>query len=379
MLSSSASRLAKAFCCGKMAQISRHVPDSEHESSTTDFTKYQIDGNLRHAIMEYYLQNVASRKLSLEGSDIKGLVKGEKWDSLNSFLQQKNADSKLGEIDKLNCMKKIKKLKKTIDYLSKYFSDFGRLIHVGAEVNLDLGSPIILSEHLQIEKGEIDAVFVFEHESGDLEVCVIDWKRNLSNKESLSQYKSQCQVYLRCIQQEPSLVGLSKEQISMANFYGYLVEIGGDEATNPEVVKVSNEEKEINTFLQLAVSRFNSSEENPGGHCSLWCKWAFANEYCNSVKPEHLAVNFQSDEFWQQSKFHNKWINSMVQFTINEQTILETGGKNIVSFDSDRKLQLKNIKSYCVVERNTVVRIEGSIVRKTPKLAILNVKKLKLL
>lgn len=379
MLSSSASRLAKAYCCGKMAQIHGYIPNSKHEIVSQDFTKYQVDGNLRHAIMEYYLNNIASEKLTLDGNHVKGLVKGENWDSLYEFLHQKNKENKLGIIDKLDCKKKIKRLSKTVKHLSKLFKQFGNLIRVGAEVDLKLGSPILISDDVKIERGEIDAVFVFKHENNRITICVVDWKRTVSNKKSLSQYKSQCQVYLRCISEEPSLVGLDKSEIDSADLLGYLVEVGGDEATTPEIVEVNTDDKEINEFLNLAVSRFYSSEANPGGHCSSWCKWAFADDYCKAIKPETTSINFYSDEYWKNTYNHNKLINALFQFKVEKETVLQQGGINVIKLGNERELHLKGITSFTKLEKNETVRIEGSCVRKTPNLAYLKIGILKVL
>ena len=95
--------------------------------------------------------------------------------------------------------------------------------------------------------GEIDAVFVLEDIIGEITVIVIDWKRSLSNKKTLEQYKRQCQVYIRCIQEEPSLVNLTIEQIETADLRGFLIEIGGDEGCMVEVAG-NNARFQVKTF-----------------------------------------------------------------------------------------------------------------------------------
>jgi len=379
VLSSSASRLSKAYFCGKLAQPFGNIPDSDYESSESDFSEYQADGNIRHSIMEYYLQNIASKELSLDSDDMRALTKGEKWIELHDFLKEKNHQKKLGDISQLNCRKVMKKLRKTIKYLSNYFSKFGTITYIGAEVSLDTGSPIPVNGKVQVEKGEIDAVFVFKNENEGVTVCVVDWKRNLSNKELLIQYERQCQVYIRCILNKPSLIGLNQSQMESTKMVGYLVEIGGNEATKPEIVNVSTNYADIESFLDTAISRYNSSKENPGGHCSSWCKWAFANEYCTAIASESLMINFHSDLYWKNSENLNKWINSLVQFKVSRKTVLEIGGDNVMHFDEGRKLHLKGIHFHKEVDAGSILRIYGSSIRKTPTTAYLNVKELKLL
>jgi len=379
MLSSSASRLSKAYLCGKMAQSHSALSPPKGVTSFFNSSIYQKDGNLRHALMEYYLKFIASQDLTLDGNKMRAMAKGENWGTLNGFLENKSSNTSLGDTSQLHCRKTMKKLRKTINFLSKYFQKYGKLVHIDSEVSLDIGTPINVSDSIQIETGEIDAVFVLQNASDDLTVIVVDWKRSLSNKDTLIQYKCQIQAYVRCIQKEPALVNVDPELIQKVEFKAYLVEIGGGEGIKPEIVEVNTDSESIDSFLHKAAVQFESNEEAPGFHCSSWCRWAFADEYCRSINSNSLSINFHSDDFWQDLKNHGKWLISLVQFTIANSTILEIGGKNIVRFEDNRELHLKDVNFFQRIEPNSVVRVEGSIIRNTPKIACMHVRHLKVI
>tara|TARA_B100001142_G_scaffold24497_1_gene22350 strand:- start:338 stop:1486 length:1149 start_codon:yes stop_codon:yes gene_type:complete len=380
MLSSSASRLSKAYLCGKMAQPYQGAPPLVSLTTSIDSTSVQADGNLRHALMEFYLNTIASQDLTLDGKQMKAMAKGENWDELYQFLESKNGpQSPLGNFSKLDCRKKLKKLRKTVNFLSKELRQFGEIKYIVAERSLKTGSAIQISDSVEIKSGEIDAVFVLENVKGKITVIVVDWKRSLSNKGSLEQYKRQCQVYIRCIKNEPSLLSLSLEQIKSADIHGFLFEVGGDEGTTPDFVKVDIIPADIDAFLEKAAEQYESTEATSGTHCSSWCRWAFADEYCRSITPDALSINFHSDSFWTELEFHSKWINSLTQFTTSIETVLEPGGKNVIHFNGGRELQLKNVNFHKTIPGNRVIRAEGSVKRQTSMLAYMHVKNLKVL
>jgi hypothetical protein len=380
MLRSSASRLSKAYFCGKMAQPYGAAPPLVSLTTSIDSTSAQADGNLRHALMEFYLNTIASQDHTLDGKQMKAMAKGENWDKLYQFLESKNGPQcPLGNFSQLDCRKKLKKLRKTVNFLSKYLRQFGEIKHIVAELSLNTGSAIQISDSVEIKNGEVDAVFVLENVNGGITVVVIDWKRSLSNKRSLEQYKRQCQVYIRCIQEEPSLVNLTIEQIKTADLRGFLIEIGGDEGTIPDLVNVDNNPAEIEDFLEKAAERYESTESTSGPHCSSWCRWAFADEYCRSITSDALSINFHSDLFWTELEFHSKWIYSLTQLTTSIDTVLEPTGKNVIHFNNGRELHLKNVNFHRAIPANSVIRAEGSIVRKTPKLAHMHLKQIKVL
>lgn len=380
MLSSSASRLSKAYLCGKMAQPNQGAPPLVSLTTSIDSTSAQADGNLRHGLMEFYLNTIASQDLILDGKQMKAMAKGENWDKLYQFLGSKNGpQSPLGNFSKLDCRKKLKKLRKTVNFLSKYLRQFGEIKYIVAEQSLETGSAIQISDSVEIKSGEIDAIFVLENVKGKITVIVVDWKRSLTNKRSLEQYKRQCQVYIRCIQNEPSLVNLSLEQMKSADIHGFLFEIGGDEGTTPDFVKVDIIPADIDAFLEKAAEQYESTEATSGTHCSSWCRWAFADEYCRSITPDALSINFHSDSFWTELEFHSKWINSLTQFTTSIETVLEPGGKNVIHFNGGRELQLKNVNFHKTIPRTSVIRAEGSVKRQTSMLAYMHVKNLKVL
>lgn len=380
MLSSSASRLSKAYLCGKMAQPNQGAPPLVSLTTSIDSTSAQADGNLRHALMEFYLNNIASQDLILDGKQMKAMAKGENWDELYQFLESKNGpQSLLGNFSQLYCRKKLKKLRKTVNFLSKYLRQFGEIKYIVAEKSLKTGSAIQISDSVEIKSGEIDAVFVLENMNGKITVIVVDWKRSLSNKRSLEQYKRQCQVYIRCIQNEPSLVNLSLEQMKSADIHGFLFEVGGDEGTTPDFVDVDFIPADIDAFLEKAVEQYESTEATSGTHCSSWCRWAFADEYCRSITSGNLPIDFHSDLFWTELEFHSKWIYSLTQFRTSIDTVLELGGKNVIHFNNGRELHLKNINFHKTIPTDSVIRAEGSIIRQTPMLAYMDLKYLKVL
>lgn len=380
MLSSSASRLSNAYFCGKMAQPYQGAPPLVSLTTSIDSTSAQADGNLRHALMEFYLNTIASQNLILDGKQMKAMAKGENWDKLYQFLESKNGpQSLLGNFSQLDCRKKLKKLRKTVNFLSKYLRQFGEIKYIVAEQSLKTGSAIQISDSVGVKSGEIDAVFVLENVKGKITVIVVDWKRSLSNKGSLEKYKRQCQVYIRCIQNEPSLVNLSLEQMKSADIHGFLFEVGGDEGTTPDFVKVDIIPADIDAFLEKAAEQYESTEATSGTHCSSWCRWAFADEYCRSITPDALSINFHSDLFWTELEFHSKWIYSLTQFTTSIDTVLELGGKNVIHFNNGRELHLKNINFHKTVPTDSVIRAEGSIIRQTPMRATMDVKYLKVL
>lgn len=380
MLGSSASRLSKAYLCGKMAQPYEGAPPLVSLTRSIDSTSAQADGNLRHALMEFYLNTIASQDLILDGKQMKAMAKGENWDKLYQFLESKNGpQSLLGNFSQLDCRKKLKKLRKTVNFLSKYLRQFGEIKYIVAEQSLETKSPIQISDSVEIRSGEIDAVFVLENVNGGITVIVVDWKRSLSNKRSLEQYKHQCQVYIRCIQEEPSILNLSPELMKSADVRGFLIEIGGDEGTPPDLVHVDNNPVEIEAFLEKAAERYESTEATSGPHCSSWCRWTFADEYCRSITSDVLPINFHSDIFWTELEFHSKWIYSLTQFTTSIETVLEPTGKNVIHFNDGRELHLKNVNFHSTISSNSVIRAEGSIIRQTPKITDMYLKQLKVL
>ncbi len=373
MLSSSASRLSKSYVCGKMAQLNLTQNLAKQWIEVSNSSSSQEDGNLRHALMEFYLNNIALNDLTLDSKKMREMAKGENWMILREFLEEKGTHTALGNICQINCRKALKKLRKVLDHLSKLLHRYGELVHIGSEISLDIGEPIIISDSIQIERGEIDAVFVLKNNLEQLTVFVIDWKRGLSNSNTLIQYKCQVQTYIRCLQKKPDLINLDPSTIDVS-FKGYLIEIGGKEGTKSEIVEVNTDTESIDNFLSKAVAQYESNVATPGPHCSSWCKWAF-NEPCMSITPESLSINFHSDSFWTDLRYQNKPIyNTLVQFNTELLTTLEQGGRNIILFNNNRELHLKDINFSAEIERNRIVRIEGNVIRKTPNQAHLYVK-----
>ena len=122
-----------------------------------------------------------------------------------------------------------------------------------------------------------------------------------------------------------------------------------------------------------------SSDVTSGHHCSSYCKWAFAEYYCDEIKHGDLEVDLHSDHFWDNLGFASQWIYSLTQFSTITQTKIEPGGENVILFDKGRELHLRNVNFHITIPLGKIVRMEGSITRKSPKMAIMRIKMMKLL
>ena len=67
------------------------------------------DGNLRHALMEYYLSKIASKDLYLDDVKMKVMARGENWKELSNFLKEKEkSGTPLGDFSQLTCRKRLR-------------------------------------------------------------------------------------------------------------------------------------------------------------------------------------------------------------------------------------------------------------------------------
>ena len=108
--------------------------------------------------MEYYLNIIASQNLTLDGKQMKTMAKGENWGNLHQFLESKNGlQTPLGNVNQLDCRKALKKLRKTVNFLSKFMRKFGEITHIFAEKSLKTGKAIQISDSVEIKNGEINA------------------------------------------------------------------------------------------------------------------------------------------------------------------------------------------------------------------------------
>ena len=111
-----------------MAQPYGEAPPLVFLTTSIDSTSAQADGNLRHALMEFYLNTIASQDFTLDGKQMRAMAKGENWDKLSQFLESKNGPQcPLGDFSQLECRKKMKKLRKTVNFLSKFLEKFGKI------------------------------------------------------------------------------------------------------------------------------------------------------------------------------------------------------------------------------------------------------------
>ena len=109
---SSATRLSRAAYCGRWAG-DYPTPSSQEDGETeSDVSEHIMDGNLRHALLECYLNQFATRNNSLQEPDIWCILDEENWNETRNFLHE--LDKTLPEFTLLSCQKIVKKLSSTM-------------------------------------------------------------------------------------------------------------------------------------------------------------------------------------------------------------------------------------------------------------------------
>ena len=248
--------------------------------------------------MEYYLSKIASKDLYLDDVKMKVMARGENWKELSNFLKEKEkSGTPLGDFSQLTCRKKIKKLRSAIRHLSAILNKFGGITKIYAEHQLAVDGPIQIGETVEIRGGEIDAIFLLDNGQGKNNIVCYRLEEESFEQKSLEQYKRQCQAYVRSIENCPNLVGLTSKQLLMSDIRALLVEVGGNEQNDIEILEVELDDVDIDQFLIQAAQKYDSQEATPGNHCSSFCNWAFARDQCNQIGQDDLAIDFHNDHF----------------------------------------------------------------------------------
>ena len=165
----------------------------------------------------------------------------------------------------------------------------------------------------------------------------------------------------------------------MSDIRALLVEVGGNEQNDIEIVEVELDDVDIDQFLIQAAQKYDSQEATPGNHCSSFCNWAFARDQCNQIGQDDLAIDFHNDHFWSGLEYHSKWIYTFTQFYSKYETILEPSGRNRILFEGNRELHLRNVNIHATIPAGGLVRIEGPLIRKTRELAIMKISMMKII
>ena len=363
MVNSSATRLSRAASCGRWVgdyptQSSQQIGENEQ-----DVGEPIRDGNLRHALLEYYLTRFAAQNCSLQEPDIWCIVAPENWDETQNFLD--GFEKPLPQVTLLTCQKIVKKLASVLLQWSKLIEAAGTLDFIGAEISIGDDGPIPIFDQISIPRGEIDALFRITRANGRILILIIDWKRTLHEEGTNQNYIWQLQVYSRCVKEDPNLAGLSQEEMQKAEIKAFLCEVGGNEAKKLNKQQVSLDEEIIDDFLLSAREKIESLEESPGPHCSSWCPWAFSTNFCNSIDSKLLYIDFHSIEFWSDRKFTTQSF-SLVQLKIERVVTLSPSSEESLLFSVDgieRTLTLKRIMHPQTHEIGTILRMEGLIKR----------------
>ena len=327
-----------------------------------------MDGNLRHALLEYYLNQFATRNNSLQEPDIWCILDEENWNETRNFLHE--LKKPLPEFTLLSCKKIVKKLSSVLRYWSKIIEAAGTLEFIGAEISIGEDGEIPIFEQISIKSGEIDALFRITRPDGRILILIIDWKRTLNTEGTNQSYFRQLQVYSRCIKKNPSLADLSEEEMEKAEIKAFLCDVGRNEAEITKKQEVSLDEATIDEFLLSARENLDSKKESPGPHCSSRCPWAFAkgatsDHICNSINSELLDIDFHSIEFWTDRKYTTPSY-SLVQLNVEREITLSPSSDESLVFtvgNIERTLNLKKIIQTQIHQVGTVLRMEGSIKR----------------
>ena len=102
----SATKLSKGASCGRWAgDYPTPGVDAEIEpqNGVSDAVK---DGNLRHALLEYFLKNFAAESLSLNHPDIWSILSEQNWVQTVAFLE--GLQKPLPDVTLLHCKKILK-------------------------------------------------------------------------------------------------------------------------------------------------------------------------------------------------------------------------------------------------------------------------------
>ncbi|MGB2038584.1 MAG: PD-(D/E)XK nuclease family protein, partial [Candidatus Poseidoniaceae archaeon] len=263
----SASKLCKARLCGKWAYPTGKAGGWRSPSSNT--TKAILDGNLRHAVMEFYLKSVVMKNLLLDKEEVLEMLEDDKINALISFLEE-NPEKYPSEL-KIESQRMANRLANVVGQLSAALAQsFGKLVSAYSELKIG-GKSIQLNPSFVLNHGEVDAIFVYEN-NGTRSIIIVDWKRNLGDGAE-EYYTSQLFTYARCLVERPDLIDL--HDITAEEIFVMLVEIGNNENLEfNRIIKRYNRKKLVG-ILDSALKNIETTEPQAGGHCSSRCLHAF--------------------------------------------------------------------------------------------------------
>ena len=372
MIKTSATKLSRAFYCGKWAGDGQSTQVIETKNNNPkDSIK---DGNFRHILMEYYIKKYASINLSFSNPDISDMADNVNWNLLNKFLKEKSEKIDLPvNMTKVRCIKVLKKLSSVLDHINNKIISSREVIFIGAEVPI-FPHNVKIFDDILINSGKIDALITIRKSDGSYLIVIIDWKRSLSRQTQI--HNNQGRVYSRCVEENPILGGLSKEDSMKIEIDVYLYEVGGENRDKPDYQKISTSDEEINEFLSTAKKNIGSSIARPGIHCSSHCKWLFSKNYCREVNSSALEIDFHNPNYWKGINHRVNKKNTAVQITIERDIKLKIGIKNNIKLrieNTERTICIRNIKSNIELKKGQNIRLEGTITRETEKYAFIDV------
>jgi hypothetical protein len=321
-----------------------------------------MDGNLRHALMEFYIKTYVKKNLEMSRVEFMSIIRKDKFQDLLDFLDRKN--SQFPADLELHTRRMAHRLGMVIGELGKLLGDtFGTL--VGAEAELDIGGKSIpLNESFVVHRGEIDAVFIFEKDK-QKRVVIVDWKRTLG-EFSAAFYSTQLSTYARCLINEPSFLGI--ESLREENVVKLLVEVGSDDADdfNLQIIKHSSDQFE--SSLREAHDNISNPQPTAGAHCSSRCPHAFdAKNFCRAfISNADYKFSLNNDEFWKMREYADTIRFRMVQVKVVERVLLLPSKRNIVPFIANggtKTMILTHLKRDVEVQPGDELRVEGLIRR----------------
>ena len=356
----SASKLCKASLCGKWVSSPEGGRGGDGASRKT--TEAILDGNLRHALMEFFIINYVKDRLRLSRSDFDEMMSENNIRSLFDFLEE-NKQHYPSDL-RIKSRRMASKLAEVIDSLgTKLSQHFGDLISAEAELNIG-GLDIELSDSFVLNRGEIDAVFVFT-KADKKRVVVVDWKRTIDDT-SKAFYEPQLYTYAHCLIQEPNLVHLPN--IENKDFCLLLVEVGKDEERAKPPIPFRYSPKQLQLALDETSRNLESLDPQVGSHCSSRCPHAFHRDApCLAFDSAgEYEPNLTREVFWNNRKYADDGHFSMVQVKVAKRVFLRRCTLNIVKFSANnmnKTIQLRNIEDEFMLEPDDELRIEGYMKR----------------
>lgn len=356
----SASKLCKARLCGKWAYPTRKA--GVWRSPSSDTTKAILDGNLRHAVMEFYLKSNVAENLLLDNEDILEMLGDDKIDALISFLEE--SPEKYPSELKIESQRMANRLANVVGQLGASLTQtFGKLVSAYSELKIG-GKSIQLSPSFVLNHGEVDAVFVFEN-NGNRSIIIVDWKRNIGDSAE-EYYTSQLFTYARCLVERPELIDL--HDITAEEIFVMLVEIGNNEKLDFNPIFKQYNGKKLVGILDSALKNIETNEPQAGGHCSSRCIHAFNfKNPCRAFTPDgDYLPNLTIDDFWVDRKYADRPHYSMIQIRNGKEFFMQKSKQNTVETEVNgvlKKIYLRNVPIERSVSVGDELRIEGSIRR----------------